>query len=215
MSKAKKVTFNMIAAGMNAVETMHVQLKSAPGIELDVKVRLSMKEAMAFIKDVVLSCINMDDMEYTPEALDFAMRVGVLHRYAGVDTPKSLDKAWDVVYGTGILDEICACIDLDQLKTLEDAANSRITYLRDMQVALAGDKMQKLFSRMEEMVGEGAEIIDRASEIDVQKLERMVSLLQQPVGDGAAASRSGQLSANDNASATKDKVIHLSRKGNG
>lgn len=202
MSKTKKMTFNMIAAAMTKNEPMKLEPFGLPGIELQVKHILSMKEAMAFVKDIVLSCIDMDEMEYTPEAFDFAVRVGILNKYAGIDMPKSLDKAYEVVYDTDLLLEIEGMIDTDQKNSLVAAAEARIAYMRDMQVALAGDKMQKLFNRMDEMMNEGTEILNRAGEIDVAKLEKMADMLQNR--DTA-----------ENAGSVDRKIIRIPSKSDG
>lgn len=202
MSKTKKTTFNMIAAAMTMTEPTKVEPFGLPGIELQVKHVLSMKEAMAFVKDIVLSCIDMDEMEYTPEAFDFAVRVGILNKYAGIDMPKSLDKAYDIVYGTDLLAEVEAVIDTAQKDCLVEAAMDRIAYMRDMQVALAGDKMQKLFNRMDEMMSEGTEILNRASEIDVAQLEKVAEMLQHP-------------STTENITGDERKIIRIPRKNDG
>ena len=68
MAKTKKLSFNSLADEIKEQEVKTIKLDPDSKFEIHVKPTLSMGEAMKFVNNVVTACIDLETMNYTPEA---------------------------------------------------------------------------------------------------------------------------------------------------
>lgn len=188
MSKTKKMTFNMIAAALHKEsEVVEVKLPEAEDIVLTVRRTLQMKDAMGFVQDVAASCIDLDAASYTPEAFDFAMRINVLTRYAGVEAPKDLAKAYRIVYETGVFDAVFDEINHDQFDILIAAVHERIGYAQGLMTSAAVHKVDELVGKMDEMVETSTDVMERAGSSEFRSMLESFVKMQGAAENSAEA----------------------------
>lgn len=154
--KTKKMTFNMLAA--NAPDIKIIDITADGDVTLGVKERLDMKHALQFVQDIVSICFDQEETTYYPEIFDAAVRMATLMHYAGVESPKDVNKAYAVVYGTHIYERICDVIDKEQFMALVDGARKNIEFKRDLLAATSAQKVADLISRVEDVIANLAEI---------------------------------------------------------
>ena len=186
MSKTNKVTFGMIAAGMEPGNTTEVQI--VDGITVKVVRTLGVKDAFAFVDSIVSTCVSVADEKYIPEGRDFAMRVSVLHWYAGIDLPtgKDLETAYKVVYGTDAFGKVFDVIDQNQFDVLMDAAYEKIKFYCDAMMSTAVQSVSQLTAKMDDMISGSADIMKQFESDDFQKIfKNVMDAVQGSNGDTA------------------------------
>ena len=160
MSKTKKLTFNMIAAAANVESAMvSIEVPGVPGLTFEVKPMLSLKDSIGFVSDVVDSCVDMETGQYTPEVFDFAVRVNILSRYAGVDAPKDLNKAYKVVYETKVVETIMSAINSEQFALLVDSAKAKMEHMASFLITSTTSKVNELVSKMDDVMKTNADVV--------------------------------------------------------
>lgn len=179
MSKTRKVTFNMLAANMpdtGAFGTTVVKVND--DIELTVTRMLDMEHSVAFVNEIVNSCIDPMTGNYNPEVFEFVMRVTTLMFYAGIQQPNDVDKAYNVVFNTDIYNTIMGHIDVPAYADLIDAAKKRIEYMRDIYVAERASIAHTLLERIDKMIGDSDALMDELNGEEFKAaLENMVHVL--------------------------------------
>ena len=156
--KSKKLTFNMIASKIDHAE--EPETITMDDMTIEVKKRLDMKHALQFVQDIVSTCFDEEEATYIPEIFDAAIRIGTLMHYAGFDVPKDAGKAFAVVYETDLFDRILTIIDKKQFEELITGAKRKMAFKRDLLVSTAAQKVLELISKMEDVVGKGAKVME-------------------------------------------------------
>lgn len=202
----KKLTWKNIAPGLTDENEAIVELDNAEfwGVsELKVKRMLSVQEMGAFVGSVVSMCVDTENAEYSPEMLDFATRLSVMHYYAGIPFPSGKDgavqrmssKAYYILYKTGLYANVMWCINKDQFSVMMTAIRERIQFYRDLFVSTATQKVAELLEKMDEQMNSG---VDALQQIDV---EGLVQAAKQISDEGFAArtlKEEGSASISDN-----------------
>lgn len=176
MAKTKKMTFNMLAVGVEKAEPTSVAKFNEH--ELIVKTELDLVDSVDFVGSIVESCIDQVTGMYNPEVFDFACRVNTLVFYAGVQTPTDLDKAWDVVYHTDLVSIVMRNIEPEKYVSLIDAAKKRIEFLKDVFVAERASVAHNLLARIDKMISDSNNALDELnSEEFKQSLGNMLRVI--------------------------------------
>lgn len=165
--KTKKVTFNMIAVGVE--DSPRTELVVSDDITVEVKHRLDFKEAIQFAQNIVSICFDGDDTDYYPEVFDAAVRISTLMSYAGVDAPKDFNKAFSVVYGTPLFDRIMAVIDANQWDVLVEGARRKIAFKRNLIESNVAVKVNDLLARIDAVTKESEKLMEGVDADDLLK----------------------------------------------
>lgn len=165
--KTKKVTFNMIAVGVE--DSPRTELVVSDDITVEVKHRLDFKEAIQFAQNIVSICFDDDDTDYYPEVFDAAVRISTLMSYAGVDAPKDFNKAFSVVYGTPLFDRIMAVIDANQWDVLVEGARRKIAFKRNLIESNVAVKVNDLLARIDAVTKESEKLMEGVDTDDLLK----------------------------------------------
>ena len=197
MSKTKKMTFNMIAAKLNDGSRV-TEVRIGDDIVLDVRYALDLKQALGLVADVVSACIDQASGEYTPEAFDLSLRVAIFSRYAGVEMPKDLNKAYQAVYNPEVYNPVLAQIDHNQLALLADAAKQRILFMRDMLVSTAAGRMNDMIAKMENVMKDGEKVVDAVSSGEfIEAMSQLRELTKLADGEDMGQEKGGAETADD------------------
>jgi len=133
---------------------------------IQVKNRLTMKEAMEFVSYVYSMAANEETGEYTPEVEDFATRLYTIVCWGNVKEPKTADEAWNLVYSTNLYDRVLDCIDHDQYDILVWAIDRKIQFFKGRMEAACASEVRALMTKMDEVMESGARML---SELDSQE----------------------------------------------
>lgn len=165
MSKSKKITFNMLAAGLPKTEKVSVMCCEH---ELLVSPTLTLKQFMQFVNDVTEVCVREEDGKFTPELIQYAIDCAVMVHYAGVEFPKDVEKAYRVINETDVLDKIKNVICFEQYENLMAAIDGKIKYMIDSMALESASGITKLVSKMDEVMSDNADLVKEMRSADFQ-----------------------------------------------
>ena len=128
-NKIKKISINALEKCVKEAAGEPIVTKEWRGINVNIKVRLGLKEMMTFVDGVVKTCFTEDDNQYTPEVLDFAIRSSVLEMYANFTLPTNIEKQYELVYGCDMYETILETIDRSQFDAMLRAIDEKIAHI--------------------------------------------------------------------------------------
>lgn len=182
MSSVKKLTYGMIAAEMPAEDKTTVVYDGAhDSIEIDVKRTLGINDAMEYVNSIVKLCADSAVPRYSPEAIDFSMRICTLASYAGIPIPDkdNLDKAYRVVYETPLYSRVIGAINKEQNGVLIDAAMKMIEFEKKTMLSAAAMQINELITKLNAFMEDSTELVSGLSSDEFRKqLDELVRLTQ-------------------------------------
>ena len=97
--------------------------------ELDIEVSraLSFEQMLRFVKSVVDLCFDSEE-EYLPEVKDFAVKRAIIENYTNVALPQNVQKCYEIIYSSDIVQFIEQYIDEDQFFGIMNAVDEKIKY---------------------------------------------------------------------------------------
>lgn len=97
--------------------------------ELDIEVSraLSFEQMLSFVKSVVDLCFDSEE-EYLPEVKDFAVKRAIIENYTNVALPQNVQKCYEIIYSSDIVQFIEQYIDEDQFFGMMNAVDEKIKY---------------------------------------------------------------------------------------
>lgn len=128
-NKIKKISINALEKCVKEAVGEPIVTKEWRGINVNIKVRLSLKEMMTFVSSVVKTCFTETDNQYTPEVLDFAIRSSVLEMYANFTLPANVEKQYELLYGCDVYSTILDTIDRSQFDAMLRAIDEKIAHI--------------------------------------------------------------------------------------
>lgn len=202
---AKKFNYKGIASNMGgrAVTDVTLQGELFDGMTLHVVRRLDMGALIQMVSEASSVIVDMDSTIYAPELEDFCIQLFALHYYAGCPLPeKDLDKAYRVIMGTDLMEQVSPYIDSTQFANASDAIKQRVAYLREMLVSTAAQKTISLLNALEHVINDLGEASTKfnAGELlsSVTNLTNLIKNEQEPA-------------STDSVPAVLDNIIKLPR----
>lgn len=131
------------------------KLNTATGdpITYQVKPRLSLKECIEFVEDVVVEYVRAEDMMIIPVAKQFLINKNILTYYANFTMPQNESKAYDLVTGaSGVVDEILKAIDTNQFNTIVSSINERIKFEQQKMIALQQSDVNEILVKVNQLM---------------------------------------------------------------
>lgn len=160
----KKHTIKTLMESIPEFNTNTTELKLEGDYFKDITLRiqytLPLEDAVGFVKDVTATCVDDEQVEYMPELFDFAMRMYVLMYYANVDLSKDVKKAYRILYGTTIFEQVCECINPAQYDDLISSAEKRIEHWKNIISSSVAGKVSEMMSKLDEVMSSGREVMD-------------------------------------------------------
>ena len=126
--KIKKISINAFEEAVNS-QYNPTEVVEWRGLKIVVKHALSLKENLTFVDSVVKSCFGKEDGAYMPEVKDFAVRSCIIEHYTNITLPSNLDKRYELLYGSDLLEAIMPNINQLQFNALMRAIESKTEYL--------------------------------------------------------------------------------------
>ncbi len=163
----KKFTINTLMESIPEVDKTEVKLEGKFFKDVTIQVRhtLPLEDAVGFVKNIAATCVDDKQADYMPELFDFAVRMYVVLYYANVDLTKDVKKAYRILYGTTLFEQIYTHVNTVQLSELTHAAEKRIEHWKNILSSSVAGKVTEMMHKMEEVMA-GSEEMVRAIESD-------------------------------------------------
>lgn len=191
MAKTKKLSFNSLADEIKEQEVKTIRLDPDSKFEIHVKPTLSMGEAMKFVNNVVSACVDLETMNYTPEAYDLALRLATIVTYTDIEPPKNYEKAYKVLYETKLYDKILDCVNKEHYFVLVDAAYDHIEYLKNSLISVSAVKMGEVVDKMNKMMDDSANTLKEMNSDEFKMaLASMQDIISASEGEDVATETS-------------------------
>ncbi len=120
------------------------------GETLEIKHTLGLADMLGFVNDIVESCFGEDD-QYLPEVMDFAVKCGILTKYANLTLPKNLELRYDIIYNTDAVQTVYDSISTEQLSEIVESARRKIKCRRDTHISAVHQRLSEVATAFEEM----------------------------------------------------------------
>lgn len=138
------------------------------GLEVSIRRTLPLAEVLMFTEDIVNNCFTPNGT-FIPQVMDFAIKEGILTRYANFTMPSNAEKQYELVYATDAVDMVMEEIDNEQLKAIIDAADRKIDYLCDANIKETREQLCKLFATFDKLAKIAGTTFDGMKPEDMQK----------------------------------------------
>lgn len=139
------------------------------GVEVSIRRTLPLREALMFTEDIVNACFAADGA-FIPQVMDFAIKDGILTRYANFTMPSNTEKQYELIYTTGAADMVLEEIDREQLDSIIDAADRKIDYLCDANIKEVRTKLEDVLMAFEEMGNSFEKMFDGVTSEDIKNM---------------------------------------------
>lgn len=173
---SKKYTINTLMQSIPDVNK--VELKPEGGcfkdVVIQVRTTLPLEDAMGFVRDIAATCIDDENAEYSPELFDFAVRLYTLMYYANIDLSKDAKKAYQILYNTGIFDQVSESVQAEQLVDLIEAAEKKIEHWKNILSSSVAGKVSDLMKKMDEVMSGSEQMMEA---IDGEEFKAAVARL--------------------------------------
>lgn len=170
-NKAKKISVN---AFENAVKDKFNRIESFGwnGLDIQVKKVLTLEEMVIFVEYVVKSCFGNGEHEYNPEMKYLAIKNCIIDVYTNLRTPTNINKKYDFIYQTDIIDTILSRINIDQYNEIIESVDRKISYMAQKNISMAESKTSELCSTFESI---REQLMNTFSEIDKESVAKIIN----------------------------------------
>lgn len=191
--KTKRISINSLEKAVKAQEEFIT--REWNGISITIRPTLPLKEMLGFVNDVFLACF-LEDGEFCPEIFDFAVKQGVMTRYANFTMPDNVEKQYLLVCSTNVVEEILKCVNQVQFNEMLSAVHRKIENKRELG---KGKRLEEIYETVEGLLSYFSENFANVGEADLQKMlevlqshkeqegtveERVVSAYRNEMEDG-------------------------------
>lgn len=118
------------------------------GVEFIIKQTLSIGEMLEFVNDVVTGCFQ-ENGGFLPEVADFAIKLGILNKYTTLELPGELERCYEIVYCTDLVEFVSGYINTEQLGEITASINRKISYLCNTNVMNIRGQIMELLTSFE------------------------------------------------------------------
>ena len=145
------------------------------GIEVVITKNLSLEEMMAFADSVVKSCFDQASGTYMPEIKDFAIRSNIMERYANFTLPSKVERQYDVVIRSGVVEEILRHNNFSQFDELLKAIDAKLQNAADANVQMVFRKFDDVVTSFEGLQDKVGALFAGVDQADIGKLMSAIS----------------------------------------
>ena len=138
------------------------------GERLTVRRLLSFAEAATFVSLVVADCFSENKDEYHPEAKEFSVARCMIYFYTNLRLPTDVEKQYDLIYGTDILEVVAQYADNEQGSMIRNAIDERIDVILDANRELIQREMAKLSDTIDQF----SSIFDGVRKEDIEAITK-------------------------------------------
>jgi len=176
-TKEKKISVNQFESVMKDMNPDVDTVIHWRGLNITVHRTLRLKDMMQFVRNVVNSCFN-ENMEYNPEAEEFAIKTNILTLYANFTMPANLELQYDLLYTTDAVHAVLEQVNPEQMEEIRNAITERIRYRIRANVENVNRQMTDLynaFDHIQQQISQISDVFDGIGSGDIKDLVNAVS----------------------------------------
>lgn len=181
-----------------STEILESFLRTAPvtttfqGMTVKIRPVISLVEMLAFVAEVVSTCVDASEGLYLPEYRSYLIKRNVLIRYANFQLPESIEKQYDLIFGTGIAEFIVEHISQIQYKNILTAINNKINYQLSLMTSMGTQAILALSAKIEDVADQSRVLL---SNTDKANLSASLETLKR-LNEGSLSELSTSSTAN-------------------
>lgn len=198
--KNERISINQFELSLTDDNVVFETLENTTNIKIQIKKTISLTEMIEFVKEVVESCIDIENAEFIPEAYDFAIREAVLTKYANFELNGSLDKRYYLLYNTGAFNQVMNHVNNEQFQTIIAAIDRKIRFMLDVMSSTAISKINEVINKFNEIAESGEGLFGSASAENISNIisaaEKLKGLDKDDVARAVLESKLDQAGVN-------------------
>lgn len=149
-NKIKKISVNAFEEAVNE-QYEPIRTVEWNGISIVVKHTLTLHDMLAFVNSVVTNCFSDNDAAYMPEIKDFATRSCIIEYYTNISLPTNVEKRYDLLYHSSILDAIMPNVDQPQFNSMIRAIEEKTSHIAQANIEAVTKQMNELYASFDNM----------------------------------------------------------------
>lgn len=146
------------------------------GLKIVVKRHLSLAEATKFVDACVNACFDSDTAVYAPEMKDAAVDSSIVAFYTNITLPESIEKQYELIYHSAILDSIKPYIDQNQLNSIICAIDKKAEYLVRVNTERVNRQISDLQNAAENIQNQ---LSDMFNDINIDDVKNVIGSLSE------------------------------------
>lgn len=180
-------------------KTLHIPIGDE-SIEYEVKFRLSLKETLQFIEDVVSEYTMADDSMIVPIVRTYIVGKCIMTYYGNFTMPQDGEKEFDFIMASGsVIQEITMNIDQGQFAMIQNAIHERLEFEKQKIVASETSRVKALTYEVSALMDKMSGLFDG---IDGDQMSQFVTGMTHLAQDNDVTSQ-------DIARALVDKAVTI------
>ena len=104
------------------------------GLMLHIRHQVNLEYMIRYVDYVVAACFDANTGEYLPEAKDFAIRSGAVEFFTNITLPDDVNRKYNLMYGTDIINVVMSYVDAGQMNSLLIAIDKKLDYLANANI---------------------------------------------------------------------------------
>lgn len=169
MTKIKKISINEFENALNENFDNLVQVEWN-GLEIIVKKTLDIAEMLAFVNNVSEACFNKEDYSYSPAVEDFAIRSAFVELYTNIRMPVNIQRRYDLIYQSGIVEHIVPYINASQYNAIIEAVRKSIDHMANANIITTNKQIDTLLTEFENLQNQMEGVFSGVGSEDVKAL---------------------------------------------
>ena len=199
--KESLISINKLESTVNK-HTIEVPMVGRDDTVIVIRPTLSLKNMMQFVENVVSSCVDAETGVYTPEIKEFAIRSEILTKYANFNLPSNAEKQYELLYCTGVVEQVKSKINNAQFFEIKRSIDARIDHeLKKIESTLAS-KANELISQVEVLLEQLGVLFGGINSEDfngvVKKLADMDDMTEESLAKAVLGVQREQIESSNN-----------------
>lgn len=174
MKEIKKVSVNAFEKAMKDNYTPSSEIEWN-GVTITVKRNLSFGEMMEFVESVVQLCFANETDRYIPEVKDFAIKTLILEKYANINMPQNIEKRYEFVYFTDVVQAILSKVDRIQFNEIVQAIDTKLEYISNANIEAVNRQVAALYDTLQALESQFSEMFSGLDSDSVTKLVNAIT----------------------------------------
>lgn len=175
MLDKNKDNVELLEKVMEHTEKENVQMIDWNGVSIKIQKNLSLEEMMSFVKDVVASSFATATNEYLPEIKYFSIDCCILEYYTDLLLPSRIEKKYELIYNTDIIDFVKRYISDRQINLIVEAVNERIEYLLEANISSIENQMNRVAENFNSIGENISKIFDGIDNETISKIASTIA----------------------------------------
>lgn len=148
---------NVVVIPLDGVEDTNIEITKS----------ISLQNMIEFVENVAESCVDMESGEFTPQVRDFAIKRELLTKYANFTMPNNIEKQYDFIYGSSVVDIVIQNINQLQFQEIISSIDRKIKFMLDCVTSISASNTVKLLNKLDSIAEQNTAMFDSLQGEDI------------------------------------------------